>query len=149
MIKPKFFGTAKGGRFIADDHDLMRNHLTNLEGQRVELTVARQKKVRSSGQPGEPGNVNGYYWGVVVRIISDAMGELDDQVTHNILQMMFNKRAITVAGHNIEVPAGTKEMDSAAFSDYCSRIRMWANMPGNITGRGVYIPEPNEAEYDI
>ncbi len=149
MIKPKFYGHARGGKFVPDEPDVLRDYMAKFpDGKEMEMTIGTKYKRRSQGEPGEQTNFNGYYWGVVVRIISDVMGELDDQVTHNLLQMKFNKKGVTVGGENIEVPAGTKEMSGADFSEYCSKIRMWAAQPGSITERGVYIPEPHEAEYD-
>lgn len=157
MIKPKFYGIAKNGQFILDPRELenfRRYMLAFKEGQEMEMTVARKYKRRTSGQPGEETNFNGYYWAVVVRIISDTMGELDDNVTHSLLQTLFNKKGISVIDPetkkriSVEIPRGTRDLSGGEFADYCSRIRIWAAIPGNLCEGGCYIPDPNEADYE-
>lgn len=155
MIKPKFFGTVKAGRFVANEPDSLRGYLLKFEDLDVEITIEKKHKRRSSGLPGESGNLNGYYWAVVVRIVSDTMGELDDNATHAMLQMLFNKKGVQVLDPitkqkiNLQLPKGTKDLSSAEFAEYCSRIRTWASIPGNLCERGAYIPEPHEATYDL
>jgi hypothetical protein len=155
MIKPKFYGTVNNGKFIHSDPALFEGYIRKFdEGKELEITVAPKKKRRTSGGPGELTNFNGYYWSVIIRMVSDVMGELDDNATHNILQMIFNKKGIEVFDPgtkqkiNIEVPRGTKNLTGGEFAEYCSKIRMWASIPGNLTTDGLYIPEPGEADYD-
>jgi len=155
MIKPKFFGTITNGKFIHDDPDKFREYLqTFKEGQNVEVTIAPKYKRRTTGQPGEKSNFNGYYWAVIVRIISDTMGEIDDNVTHGLLQTLFNKKGVRIADPktgeiiNIEIPRGTKYLSGAEFAEYCSKIRTWASITDNLCENGVFIPEPNECEYE-
>lgn len=155
MIKPKFFGTAKNGHLALDHSDLFREHMRQYdEGTELEMTVAKRSHRRTQGAPGESTNFNGYYWAVIVRMISDAVGEVNDDDTHYLLQMLFNKRGLTVydakikAERNIEIPAGTSEMSGGEFSEYCSKIRTWAGIPKDQGGLGLYIPEPNEGDYD-
>jgi hypothetical protein len=154
QIKPKFFGKIERGVFRHNDDDAFRKYMAKFgDGQEMEMTVGPKYKRRTSGQPDELTNFNGYYWAVVVRMISDEMGEIDDNYTHNMLQMIFNKRGVTVADPvtkkpvNIEVQAGSKYMSGGEFADYCSKIRTWASIPGNICDAGLYIPEPNETEW--
>lgn len=155
MIKPKFYGTVSGGKFIHSDPALFENYIRKFDdGKELEITVGPKYKRRTTGAPGEETNFNGYYWAVIIRIISDVMGELDDNITHNLLQMIFNKKGITVFDpetkmmDRFEVPRGTKDLSGAEFAEYCSKIRMWAAIPGNLCNEGCYIPEPNEADYD-
>ncbi len=154
-LKPKFYGTITNGKFIHDDPDKFHEHLQSFkEGQNVEITIAPKYKRRTSGQQGERSNFNGYYWAVIVRIISDTMGEIDDNVTHNLLQQIFNKKGVRVIDPytkkeiNVEVARGTKHLSGAEFAEYCSKIRTWASIPDNLSEHGVFIPEPNECEYD-
>lgn len=153
-IKPKFYGKKAGRRFSIDDEAGLQKYLEKFEdGQALEITIAAKFKRRTQGDPGEDTNFNGYYWAVPIRMISDEMGELDDNVTHNILQMLFNKRGVRMVDGsgkmtNVEIPRGTKEMSGVEFAEYCSKIRMWASLPKDQGGLGLYIPEPHEAEYD-
>ncbi len=153
-IKPKFFGVIQKGKFIHDDPSKFYEYLANFQdGQEMEFTIGKKYKRRTSGLPGEETNFNGYYWAVIIRIISDTMGELDDDATHALLQMIFNKKAVTVTDPetkqkiNQEIPAGTSNLSGGEFAEYCSKIRMWAAIPGNLTVGGIYIPEPYETEY--
>lgn len=115
-----------------------------LEGKDVTVTVKKKVKLRSTGKPGE-GNQNGYYWSVIVRMVADAMGVFDMQA-HGFLAMNFNIVGTEANGKRWEVPGTTTDMSTGAFEDYCSKIRMWAADPNE--GLGIYIPLPNEAEYD-
>lgn len=153
-IHPKFFGKIQNRQFVHDDPELFGNFLAKFDkGKEMEMTMRPRYRRRTQGAPGEATNFNGYYWAVVVRIISDTMGEIDDNETHMLLQMLFNKKGVTVADpetkqrRNYEIPRGTKDLNGGEFAEYCSKIRMWASMPGNLAEKGVYIPEPNEAEY--
>lgn len=155
MIRPKFYGTISNGKIVHADPEAFEKYIRNFqEGKEVEITVGPKYKRRTQGAPGEPTNFNGYYWGVIIRIISDVMGELDDNVTHGLLQMIFNKKGVEICNpetkllENIEIPRGTKYLSGGDFAEYCMKIRTWAAIPGNLTESGVYIPEPHEAEYE-
>jgi hypothetical protein len=156
MLKPKFYGTIQDGKFVHQDPILFSNYLRKWDdGKEMELTIAPKFKRRTQGLPGEETNFNGYYWAVIIRIISDTMGEVDDNVTHALLQQLFNKKGVKVKDPNtkqeinVEVPRGTKDLSGAEFAEYCSKIRMWASIPGNLTETGIFIPEPNEMEYEL
>jgi len=156
MIKPKFLVQVLNGTMVFKDRPAFTNYMRKFEeGQELEITIGPKFRRRTQGDKaaGEETNFNGYYWAVPVRMISDEMGEIDDNVTHNLLQMLFNKRGVqTVDGtghhHNVEIPRGTKDLSGAEFAEYCSKIRMWASLPKEQGGLGVYIPEPHEAEYE-
>ena len=154
-IKPKFYGKVTNGLIEHVDSDAFKRHVSMYpDGTEVEITIGRRYRRRTQGLPGEDTNFNGYYWGVIVRMVADEMGELDNDFIHNMLQMLFNRKGISTVDPdtkmrvNIEVPRGTKYLSGGEFSEYCSRIRTWASIPGNICERGLYIPEPHEVEMD-
>jgi len=155
-IKPKFYAKVKNGWIDISDKERIEaeKYLVKFEGQEVEMVFSRKRKARTQGLPGEETNFNGYYWAVIIRIVSDTMGEIDDEYTHNLLQMIFNKEGKTVMDPqtkkmiNVEVVKGTKDMSGAEFAEYCSKIRMWAAIPGNLCEKGCYIPSPHEASYE-
>ena len=145
-IRPKFFGTISNGQFVHHEPAQFQRHLQIFkEGQEMEITIAPKFKRRTSGQPGEETNFNGYYWAVIVRIIADEMGEWDQDYVHNLIQMEVGNFRVSKSG--IKVPKGTSELSGSEFADYCRRARMWANVPGNVCERGLFLPEPNEVEY--
>lgn len=150
MITPKFFGTIKNGKIEHQDADKFNNFVTFAfkEDQEVEISVKKKFKKRTSGQPGEETNFNGYYWMVVVRMVADEMGEIDQDVVHDIIQIEAgNFKMVKVGTHEIKVPKGTSDMSGGEFAEYCSRARIWAGTPGNICDAGMFIPQPHEANY--
>jgi ribosomal protein L21E len=149
MITPKFFATIEQGKVKHADPQAFQTYVIQKfkEGQEVEITIKRKFKKRTSGQPGEETNFNGYYWGVIVKIIADEIGEIDQDIVHEWLQIATGNTKIMPGG--LKAPAGTAHMSGAEFADYCSRVRMWAGSPGNIVEKGIYLPEPYEAEYNL
>ena len=155
-IKPKWQAHLERGRLVIHDKTGFYKYLEKFKpGQALDVVVGVQYKRRTQGDPGEETNFNGYWWAVPIRMISDEMGELDDNVTHNMLQMMFNKKGMRVLDPetkqmvNIEVPRGTKYLSGIEFAELCSKVRMWASLPKDQGGLGIYIPEPHEAHYDV
>lgn len=111
------------------------------DGTEMEMTVSRKYKKRTSGLPDEATNFNGYWWAVIVRMVSDQMGEINDDYTHNLIQIEIGNYKETKSGHRI--PAGTKDMSGGEFADLCVRARVWASKE-----LGISIPEPHEAVWE-
>ena len=99
------------------------------------------KSIEVFKQRSEP--ENRYYWGVVVTILRNELGEHSKYVVHEMLKSMFLKEIHhieTVHGvKEIEAPKSTTELSTAEFEDYLTSIRQWASME-----LGIFIPEPNE-----
>ena len=147
-IKPKFYGTKNGDEFVLnpDQKSALASYLQKWhDGKELEMTVASKYKQRTSGQPGEQTNFNGYLWGVVYKIIGDAIGEMDLDYIHYWVQVKTGN--VKGMPDGSVVPAGTSEMSGGEFAEFCSRARIWAGTPGNITEGGIYIPEPREVDY--
>lgn len=111
------------------------------DGTEMEMTIGRKYKRRTQGAPDEATNFNGYWWAVIIRMISDEMGEIDDDYTHNLIQIETGNVRRTKSGH--QIPAGTKHMSGGEFSELCSKARVWASRELNLS-----IPEPNEAAWE-
>jgi hypothetical protein len=147
-LKPKFYGIKKGRSFILNESDkvLLGNYLQKFEdGKEMEMTVAKKFKARTSGQPGEDTNFNGYLWGVVYKIIGDEIGEMDLDYIHNWAQVKVGN--IIAMPDGTIIPAGTSEMSGGEFAEYCSKVRMWAATPENICKLGMFIPDPNQVDF--
>ena len=148
MVKPKFQAIISRGELIFNDRSVKKYLTSFKEDQEVDVTISRRYKRRTSAQPGEETNFNGYYWGVVVKIIADEIGEFDKEGygrIHEMIQWAVNNTKHMPNG--IEVTAGTSEMSGAEFAEYCKKARMWANQPDSITQKGIYVPEPYECDY--
>ena len=148
-IKQKYYGVKKGKTFVLDEQSemMVTNFLQKYEdGKEIEITVGAKSKKRTSGQPGEETNFNGYLWGIVYKIIADEIGELDLDYVHYWAQVKTGN--VKGMPDGSVIPIGTSEMTGGEFAEYCSRVRIWASTPGSICENGMYIPEPNEADYN-
>ena len=143
MTTPKFYGAKKNGKFVFEDRPSYELYLENFkEDTPLELTVKRKYKRRTSGQPGEETNFNGYYWAVIVSMVADEIGEADRQAVHGWIQMATGNVKRMPDGK--EVPGNTHDMSGGEFSDMCVRARNWAATPGNLCEYGLNLPEPGE-----
>lgn len=144
MITPKFFGKINQGKIVYDDAKDFYQYIAAKfkDDTEVEITVKKKFKRRTSGLPGEETDFNGYYWAVIVRMVADEIGEVDQEKVHDWIQIAVGNTKVMRDGTRI--PAGTSDLSGAEFSDYCSRARMWA---GNQEGLNIYIPEPYETTW--
>lgn len=143
--KIKYYGTKKGDHIVLLNLDKLSLNVFLQkfdDGTEMEVTVSKRRKVRTSKQPGEDTNFNGYLWGVVYKIIGDEIGEMDLDYIHHWLQIKTGN--IKAMPDGLIVPAGTSKMTGGEFAEYCSRVRIWASTPGNICGLGLFVPQPYE-----
>jgi len=87
---------------------------------------------------------NKYYWGVIVKILSDELGYTTNEV-HEILKQRFISKVVFLktkdAVKEMRIPQSTTKLKTVEFEEYLSSIRQWASME-----LGIYIPTPNEIE---
>jgi len=87
-------------------------------------------------------NQNDYYFGVLVKFISEETGYTPEE-THDILKSMFNYKRKTIEtkeGFNeVLVVKSTTGLTTVEFEEYQSKIRQWASM-----SLGLFLPVPNE-----
>lgn len=113
-------------------------------GQRIEITIRKKKKHRSSEQ-------NRYYWGVVVPYILEAFIELGNdlqsgnpehaQLIHDFLKRRcLPARQVCDANHElIELTPSTTDLSTAEMMEYIDRVCLFAAESLNVD-----IPQPNE-----
>ena len=135
LLSPVIPGKVEGGKFKSEDAALFKKAFYPHEGKRVDITVKRHRDNRSNNQ-------NAYYFGVVVAMIGQAMGEDDMEAIHEVLKLEHNYYIATVGKKEIRVPMSTAELDTAAFEAYLERVRRWAS-----EFLSLYIPLPNEVEH--
>lgn len=135
-LKPIFYGYVTNGKLVFDDVDTVRKHLSNLVG-RVTVTIQRFFNLRSNQE-------NAYYWGVVIKILSDEMGLTPDEV-HEGLKLKFLKIGRQFTKNDkvylFEIVRSTTVMSTVEFENYLTMVRAWASLELN-----VYIPLPNEVD---
>lgn len=106
-------------------------------GKEIVLVVKLKKPNRSTPQ-------NGYYWSVVVPMITEAVNEYGNEwtndETHEFLKSRFNNREVEMKGGVIvSLPQSTTSLDKAEFGRYIDEVKQWASVV-----LGLYIPQPNE-----
>lgn len=128
-MNPIFTGKVENQTLVLDSPNKFRDYLFTLQDKRVDIVVGIPKKQRSNQE-------NRYYWGVVIKLLSDHLGYTDEEM-HDALKMLFLK------DNSREIPTlrSTTELTTIEFEKYLENIKMWA---ANIMN--VYIPDPNEVE---
>ena len=126
------------GKMVLNERATFLKLLQPLKGREIELVVKRRSKTRSGYQ-------NAYYWGVVINIVTEALVDLGNNVTHEdaheFLKANFNYSEILNerTGEVMRVPRSTTELSTIEFSEYIEKIAQWASEWLKIN-----IPEPNE-----
>lgn len=97
---------------------------------RIELKIDRDQR---------SGRQNKYYWGVVVKLLSDHTGFSRDEM-HECLRGMFLKYQKALPNNQIvTVTQSTTDLDTKEFEDYLDEVRRFA-----IQELDVEIPMPGE-----
>ena len=114
------------------------------KGQRIEITIRKKKKHRSSEQ-------NRYYWGVVVPYILDAFIELGNdlqegnpehlQLIHDFLKRrcLPARQVCDADGVEVELTPSTTDLSTTEMMEYIERVCLFAAESLNVA-----IPQPNE-----
>lgn len=86
---------------------------------------------------------NKYYWGCVIKILSEELGYTRMQV-HDIIKYRFLSEPDKVKGRTGEIyltiTRSTQDLDTKEFEQIMSEIREWASID-----LGIFISEPNES----
>jgi hypothetical protein len=120
--------------FSDEDHKKkLYGILKSLKPKKYHLEIKQHREVRSLSQ-------NKYYWGVVIKILSNETGFLEDEM-HEVLKKKFNPKvkALRQTGEEFLIGGSTTELDTMNFEEYLSKIKIWA-----IQELDIYIPDPNE-----
>lgn len=96
------------------------------------VEIQRSKQIRSLQQ-------NKYYWGVVVKILSQHTGYTSDE-THQELARMFLK----YENNGKLFVRSTTKLNTAEFEKFTEECRQWA-----ASEMSVHIPLPNEITEDM
>lgn len=123
----KFIGTVDNGILSLSEPFKLRTYLATLG--HVEVTVTIKKKVRSRSS-----QQNRYYWGVVIRLLSELTGFTDDEM-HDAMRFKF----LRIMGDLVTVK-GTSTLDTEEMEAYIEKIRQWAS-----TDLSLFIPDPNSS----
>ena len=133
-MNPRFKYHIEHGQLVVDNREgLIQACKKYPEG--AYLVVSKNKPNRSNEQ-------NRYYFGVVVKILSNETGYTVDEM-HEILKYKFlGVKEISWGTDRIVTIKDSKSLKTDEFEDYLKRIREWASAELSI-----YLPLPNEVEY--
>ena len=132
----KHIGKIENKHFVPENKEWLKDQLSKYEGKqvRLEITGLSKKVERTLKQ-------NNYYWGVVVKYISDEIGDSKDDI-HSVLRTMFLSVEKLINDVSFMFIKSTTDLDTKEFNDYVTECRNWASSFLNL-----YLPEPNE--YDL
>jgi hypothetical protein len=131
-MNAKHFGKVnEAGKLFLANGTAFKQEIASLRNKRVYLTISENKPPRSNQE-------NRYYWGVVLKLVSQTTGYTPEEI-HELMRYMFLPKK-EVMGQ--EIIGSTTELKTNEFEDYLTRIRGWAQEKLNIR-----IPLPNEVEY--
>ena len=126
---PKFQGTIKAGKLTLNNKQQFELFVGSLNGKKVEIVVRPVRKSRTIQQ-------NRYYFGVVLKVISDHTGH-DPEDLHNHFKYHFLKKRIG----KLTTFYSTTELDKLQFGEYLDKIIRFAGERLDIT-----IPSPEDAD---
>lgn len=117
------------------DRDRLKSALASMGDGPVVVTIARQKSKRSI-------HANAYYWGVVVKMISDETGQ-DTESVHEFLKREVNAQHVEMVNkatgevYEAWVGGSTADLNVGDFFSFVERARAWAGQ-----FLGLEIPDP-------
>ena len=134
-LTPVFLGMVSKGKLVFNNPDGMERYLLGLDNKSVEVVIRLPRKDRTNQE-------NRYYFGVVVKLISEHTGFSVDEV-HEFLKLKFLSKIIVMAGEDVKIPRSSTELSTVEWEQWMTEIREWAAMV-----LGLYIPLPNEIDLD-
>lgn len=130
-VVPIHKGIVFSGKLKLHNRDRFDDWMKGLRGD-VEVIVRKPQQPRSLKE-------NNYYWGVIIKMISEETGAFPDDA-HYELKRMFLKQS----GDKIPVLISTTDLSTTEFEEFLSKVRIWA-----ASELGIMIPQPNECEINF
>lgn len=145
-IVPRFWFTIEqDGRLkmtSTEEYTRYKNSILK-PGDHGYITIHKRTRIRSTGAPGEDGNQNGYYWGVILpMLVQECAPDMTAEYFHEICRERFAGKieVVTKIGTD-RIPRSTSVMTPAEFSDYIEKIRVFFG-----TEFGIVFPDPINVE---
>lgn len=111
--------------FITRDNTILRRavqYITGLNGV-YEIEIREYTKKRSNPQ-------NAFYWGVVLKVFGDFMGESPENLHLLFRQRLLGCETKTIQGTEITELKSTTSLTTKEFTDYIDKIRFTASEMG-------------------
>lgn len=131
-MKIKFLVNIHERAIIPENDHWFNHHLDKLEGKKLWLHLEDLKKQRSLKQ-------NAYYWGVVIPLIADEIGEHDHNYVHALMKHRFLTKKKVIKNKVYEATGSTRKLNTNQFNIFMDKVIHWAN-----TELGLQIPPPDK-----
>lgn len=127
MLTPVHIAEIKDNKLILLDPERWQKNLISLNGQKVKLTLSKDKPTRSD-------KANRYYWAYLNLIESETGNDAND--IHELAKRKFLTPVFkTILGQEVRLPGTTTTLDTVGFTNYIQKIEVWC---------GIAAPDPNE-----
>lgn len=140
------------GQIEIRDREAFETHLIPYEG-RDDLQLILKKRVKSRSRQEEK-----YYHAVPVKFVAEAMDITREEAHEFLKDLLLRVEESTVTPGGVVVryerTMSTTELGDKAYRDFWGEVLKWAALPtgddglSRTSGLGLYIPGPNEAEWD-
>lgn len=127
-------------KYILINEQVKRNLLSEIEAidtsidPKMTVEIKQHKKTRTGLQ-------NAYYFGVVLKTISEYTGNTVEELHEIFKDKFLPKMEFEGFGVKKEVPVSTTKLNTHEFADYVDNILML------VSEYGLYIPSPGEQGY--
>ena len=118
-------------------------HFANKERLNMDVTRYNDKTVEviiKEYKPKRSNQLNQYYWGVVVKIISNYTGYTKEE-THELLKQTFLKKKVLIEDTWYDTTDSTTKLNNKEMLEFIEEVKQWAAQT-----LYVYIPDPHEKQ---
>lgn len=139
MTELTTYGAIKAGRLSWQNPERLRDTFATFPEGPVEIVIRCARRKHSDPQ-------RGYYWAVVIPIITNAINEQQGEEAfsrddvHQYLRQLHNTK-VTIHPdtlQEVKIPASTSNLTTVGFSEYTERCKDWAAQM-----LSVFIPDPD------
>lgn len=144
-VFPKFsFFIDRYNKFVITDREVYeRYRKTHFpSGSKGFLILKPRTRPRSSGQPGEKGNQNGWFHAVILPMAAEDRGYEIEELKEAYIQAFAPDKIVKdiFTGKEMIVKKRTSEMTTVEFMEFCESIRR------EEAERGLIIPDPEKVD---
>ena len=127
MPTPTFYGEVKDGKLKLNDPNIYHLYIGSLKG-RVKIIIKKIRKARTTGQPGEKSNMNGYYW-IYLTVIATETGDNINDLHEFFKRKLLPPRFTKVLEKNIKLPSTTTNLTGLEMWNYMLEIENLTGIP--------------------
>lgn len=126
----RIYATIEDGKLIPMDRSIFARFVLKLKGEDI---VEIRKHVRNRTLP-----QNSYYWGVVLKLISDSTGFTVEEC-HQVFKIKFLTYRKTYKNKEYSFVKSTTKLSTLEMTEYIDKIKDFAS-----SELSVYIPDADE-----